>query len=80
VDHFSNGWVWLVLDKGKLKIVDTHDADTPVAHGKKPLLVSDVWEHAYYLDYKNARKDYITGVVEHLLNWDFAARNLGYVV
>jgi Fe-Mn family superoxide dismutase len=77
VDHFSNGWVWLVLDKGKLKIVDTHDADTPVVHGLKPLVVSDVWEHAYYLDYKNARKDYVSAYVDHLLNWDFVAQNLG---
>lgn len=77
VDHFSNGWVWLVLDKGKLKIVDTHDADTPLVRGQKPLVVSDVWEHAYYLDYKNARKDYITAYVDHLLNWDFVAQNLG---
>jgi Fe-Mn family superoxide dismutase len=77
VDHFSNGWVWLVLDKNKLKIVDTHDADTPVVHGQKPLLVADVWEHAYYLDYKNLRKDYVTAYVEHLLNWDFVGTNLG---
>ncbi|MDB4985814.1 MAG: Superoxide dismutase [Myxococcaceae bacterium] len=76
VDHFSNGWVWLVLDKGKLKLIDTHDADTPVVHGLKPLLVSDIWEHAYYLDYKNARKDYLTAYVDHLLNWDFIAANL----
>jgi superoxide dismutase, Fe-Mn family len=77
VDHFSNGWVWLVLDKGKLKIVDTHDADTPVVRGQKPLVVSDVWEHAYYLDYKNARKDYVTAYLDRLLNWDFVAQNLG---
>jgi Fe-Mn family superoxide dismutase len=77
IDHFSNGWVWLVLDKNKLKIIDTHDADTPLVHGVKPLAVSDVWEHAYYLDYKNVRKDYITGFVDHLLNWDFVAQNLG---
>jgi superoxide dismutase, Fe-Mn family len=77
VDHFSNGWVWLVLDKGKLKIVDTHDADTPVVHGQKPLVVSDIWEHAYYLDYKNARKDYVAAYLDHLLNWDFVAANLG---
>jgi Fe-Mn family superoxide dismutase len=76
VDHFSNGWVWLVLDKNKLKIVDTHDADTPVVRGLKPLAVSDVWEHAYYLDYKNARKDYLSAFVDHLLNWDFVAKNL----
>ena len=77
VDHFSNGWVWLVLDKNKLKIVDTHDADTPLVHGVKPLLVSDVWEHAYYLDYKNVRKDYVTAFVEHLLNWELVGQNLG---
>jgi len=77
VEHFGNGWVWLVLDKNKLKVVDTHDADTPAIHGMKPLVVSDVWEHAYYLDYKNARKDYISAFVDHLLNWDFVASNLG---
>jgi Fe-Mn family superoxide dismutase len=77
VDHFSNGWVWLVLDKGKLKIVDTHDADTPVIRKQKPLLVSDVWEHAYYLDYKNLRKDYLTAFVDHLINWSFVEQNLG---
>jgi len=77
VDHFSNGWVWLVLERNKLKIVDTHDADTPLVHGLKPLAVSDVWEHAYYLDYKNARKDYVSAYVDHLLNWDFVAQNLG---
>ena len=77
IDHFSNGWVWLVLDKNKLKIVDTHDADTPVVRGQKPLLVSDIWEHAYYLDYKNLRKDYVTAYLDHLLNWDFVAANLG---
>jgi Fe-Mn family superoxide dismutase len=76
VDHFSNGWVWLVLEKNKLKIIDTHDADTPVVHGLKPLAVSDVWEHAYYLDYKNARKDYLAAFVDHLLNWDFVSKNL----
>ena len=76
VDHFSNGWVWLVLDKNKLKVIDTHDADTPVVHGLKPLAVSDIWEHAYYLDYKNARKDYLSAFVDRLLNWDFVAKNL----
>jgi len=76
IDHFSNGWVWLVLDKGKLKIVETHDADTPLLRGQKPLLTTDVWEHAYYLDYKNARKDYVNGFLDKLLNWDFVAANL----
>ncbi len=77
VDHFSNGWVWLVLDKGKIKIVDTHDADTPMIRKQKPLLVSDLWEHAYYLDYKNLRKDYLTAFVDHLIDWSFVEKNLG---
>ena len=77
VDHFSNGWVWLVLDKNKLKIVDTHDAGTPLTSGQKALLAADVWEHSYYLDYKNARKDYVNAFLDHLLNWDFVASNLG---
>jgi Fe-Mn family superoxide dismutase len=77
VDHFSNGWVWLVLEQKKLKIIDTHDADTALLKpGVKPLAVADVWEHAYYLDYKNVRKEYATGWVEHLLNWDFVTANL----
>ena len=77
IDHFSNGWVWLVLDRNKLKIVETDDADTPLIRGQKPLLTTDVWEHAYYLDYKNARKDYVTAFLDKLLNWDFVATNLG---
>lgn len=76
IDHFSNGWVWLVLQGKKLKLVDTHDADTPIARGLRPLAVSDVWEHAYYLDYKNMRKDYVAAYLDHLLNWDFVAANL----
>jgi superoxide dismutase, Fe-Mn family len=78
VDHFSNGWVWLVLEKGKLRIVDTHDAQTPLTTpGRKPLLNVDVWEHAYYLDYKNLRKDYVTKYLDTLLNWDLVAGGLG---
>jgi Fe-Mn family superoxide dismutase len=80
VDHFSNGWVWLVLERGKLKIVDTHDADTPLAHGARPLLTMDVWEHAYYLDYKNGRQAYVTAYLDHLLNWDFAQHNLQHAL
>jgi Fe-Mn family superoxide dismutase len=67
----GSGWVWLVLDNGQLKIVKTANADTPVAHGLKPLLTLDVWEHAYYLDYQNRRPDYLTAVIEKLINWDF---------
>ncbi len=74
---FGSGWVWLVLDKdGKLKIVPTPDADLPMIHGEKALLTCDVWEHAYYLDYQNLRKDYVTLFLDHLVNWDFANENL----
>jgi Fe-Mn family superoxide dismutase len=75
--HFGSGWVWLALDSGALRIVTTANADTPLVHGSAPLLVIDVWEHAYYLDYQERRASYVSGVVDHLLDWDFAARNLG---
>jgi len=74
--QFGSGWVWLVLAEGKLQIVKTANADTPIAHWQKPLLVVDVWEHAYYLDYQNRRAEYIKNVVANLLNWDFAAKQL----
>jgi len=74
--HFGSGWAWLVKDAGgALKVVGTHDADTPVAHGQTPLLTCDVWEHAYYIDYRNARPDYIASFWK-LVNWDFVAENL----
>ncbi|MBL8859215.1 MAG: superoxide dismutase [Planctomycetes bacterium] len=75
--QFGSGWAWLVVKDGKLAIQKTSNADTPIAHGVKPLLVIDVWEHAYYLDYQNKRADYTTAYLEHLVNWDFAAANLG---
>jgi superoxide dismutase, Fe-Mn family len=65
-----------VLDGSKLKVTQTANADTPLAHGQTPLLTIDVWEHAYYLDYQNRRADYAAAVIEHLINWDFASRNL----
>ncbi len=77
VAHFSNGWAWLVLDRDVLKITSIHDADTPVVHeGMKPLLTLDVWEHAYYIDYRNARPDFADRVLSNLVNWEFVARNL----
>lgn len=69
--QFGSGWAWLVLENGKLKIMKTANADTPIAHGLKPLLTIDVWEHAYYLDYQNRRPDYLTTFVDKLINWDF---------
>jgi Fe-Mn family superoxide dismutase len=74
--QFGSGWVWLTLDGGKLKVVKTGNADSPLTKGVKPLLNIDVWEHAYYLDYQNRRADYITAVIDKLINWDFAAANL----
>lgn len=77
IKHFGSGWVWLVLDLDKtLKIIATHDADLPLIHGQKALLTCDIWEHAYYLDYQNRRKDYVEVFLDHLVNWDFANQNL----
>src|SRR5512137_58128 len=77
VTQFGSGWAWLVLDDGNLKITKTANADTPIAHGLKPLLTVDVWEHAYYLDYQNRRPDYLAAFIENLINWDFVTANLG---
>ncbi|MFZ2890866.1 superoxide dismutase [Sulfuricurvum sp.] len=74
--QFGSGWAWLIIDNKKLSIIKTSNADTPIAHGIKPLLCIDVWEHAYYLDYKNARVEYIDKMINHLLNWEFANKNL----
>jgi Fe-Mn family superoxide dismutase len=74
--HFGSGWAWLVQKgDGAVEIVATHDADTPVAHGTRPILTCDVWEHAYYIDYRNARAKYLEAWW-NLVNWDFANSNL----
>jgi len=75
--QFGSGWVWLVLDGGSLKVVKTANAEVPITAGLKPLLTIDVWEHAYYPDYQNRRADYVGAVLDKLINWDFAAENLG---
>jgi len=75
--QFGSGWVWLVLDAGRLKVVKTGNAETPLTKNMKPLLTIDVWEHAYYLDYQNRRADYVNAVLDKLINWGFAADNLG---
>jgi superoxide dismutase, Fe-Mn family len=77
VAQFGSGWAWLVLDGKTLSVAKTGNADNPLIHGLTPLLAIDVWEHAYYLDYQNRRKDHVAGVVEKLIHWDFAAGNLG---
>lgn len=76
ITQFGSGWAWLVLEDNQLKITKTANADTPIAHGQKPLLTIDVWEHAYYLDYQNRRPDYLAAVIQNLINWDFVNANL----
>lgn len=78
VTTFGTGWSWLVEDKkGKLSVIKTEDGDTPLTMKLKPLLTIDVWEHAYYLDYQNRRAAYVDAVIDKLLNWEFAEKNLG---
>ena len=72
--QFGSGWAWLVTDKvgGKLTIMKTSDADNPLAHDKIAVLTCDVWEHAYYIDYRNRRPDYVDTFLDKLVNWDYA--------
>ncbi len=74
--QFGSGWAWLVEEAGTLKITKTPNAENPLVHGQKALLTLDVWEHAYYIDFRNARPAYIKNYLENLINWDFAAKNL----
>jgi Fe-Mn family superoxide dismutase len=77
VNHFSNGWAWLILNRGKLEIASLHDADTPLAYdGMQPLFTLDLWEHAYYIDYRNERPKYADSVLGKIVNWGFVAQNL----
>ena len=75
--QFGSGWAWLVLNNGRLEVIKTANADTPIAHGLKPLLTVDVWEHAYYLNYQNRRGDYLDAFIGKLINWEFANSLLG---
>jgi superoxide dismutase, Fe-Mn family len=74
--QFGSGWAWLVEQNGKLAVTKTPNADLPMKHGQKALLTMDVWEHAYYIDYRNARPKYIEVFLNSLANWDFALANL----
>jgi Fe-Mn family superoxide dismutase len=74
--HFASGWVWLADKGGTLSIEETHDADTLADQDVNPLLVIDLWEHAYYLDHQNQRPSYLKEVIDNHLNWGFAAENL----
>jgi Fe-Mn family superoxide dismutase len=74
--QFGSGWAWLVLEGGKLQAVKTGNADLPMKHSQTALWVVDVWEHAYYIDYRNDRPRYVQQVLDNLINWDFVASNL----
>ena len=74
--QFGSGWAWLVLDAGKLAVTKTSNAGLPLKQGQKALLTIDVWEHAYYVDFRNARPKYIDTFLEHLVSWDFVQQNL----
>jgi Fe-Mn family superoxide dismutase len=75
--QFGSGWAWLVDAGSGLEIMKTSNADLPMKHNAKALLTIDVWEHAYYIDFRNARPNYISTFLDHLLNWDFVAQNMG---
>jgi Fe-Mn family superoxide dismutase len=75
--QFGSGWAWLVQDGGKLAVRKTPNAETPLTTSAKPLLTIDVWEHAYYVDFRNLRPKYIETYFDHLVNWEFASKNLG---
>lgn len=76
VTQFGSGWAWLVDDGGKLKVMKTSNADLPMKHGQTALLTIDVWEHAYYIDYRNLRPKWVETFLSDLVNWDFVAQNL----
>ncbi len=76
---FGSGWAWLALQAGKLVVLRTSNAETPLGTGTTPLLTLDVWEHAYYVDYENRRADYVAALLDRLPNWDFAAANFDLV-
>ena len=76
VSQFGSGWAWVVKENGRIAVKKTHDADTPLTSTQKPLLTLDLWEHAYYIDYRNERPKYVEAFLDYLANWDFATANL----
>jgi Fe-Mn family superoxide dismutase len=76
VGQFGSGWCWLVVDGGKLKVTKTPNGENPLVHGQHAILGCDVWEHSYYIDYRNRRADYLKAFVDNLVNWEFVAQKL----
>jgi Fe-Mn family superoxide dismutase len=74
--QFGSGWAWLIQGDKGLEVVKTANADNPIKNGDKALLTIDVWEHAYYIDFRNARPNYIETFIDKLINWDFVAKNM----
>ncbi len=73
--QFGSGWAWLVLKNGKLEVAKSANAECPLKQGATPILTCDVWEHAYYIDYRNARAKFLDTFLASLVNWEFAAQN-----
>ncbi len=73
VTQFGSGWCWLALKFGKIEVMKTPNGESPLVHGARPILGCDVWEHSYYIDYRNRRPDYLKAFVENLVNWDYVA-------
>ena len=70
ITQFGSGWCWLVINNGKLEVTKTPNAENPIVHGHIPLLGCDVWEHSYYVDFKNRRPDYLKSFIDNLVNWE----------
>ena len=78
--QFGSGWCWLAVKDGKLEVMKTPNGENPLMHGAKPILGCDVWEHSYYIDYRNRRPDYLKAFVENLVNWEYVAEMYGAAI
>jgi Fe-Mn family superoxide dismutase len=77
VSQFGSGWAWLAVKNGKVEIMKTPNGENPLVQGAKPILGVDVWEHSYYIDYRNRRPDYLKAFLDHLVNWEHVEKMLG---
>jgi len=74
VTQFGSGWAWIAVKNGKLEIMKTPNGESPLVHGATPILGVDVWEHSYYIDYRNRRPDYLNAFIENLVNWEYVEK------